>query len=218
MKNLFKILVITLLAVSCSESASEMDDSFTWEQVETLSGIIGDYSLTKAEWEYDIDLSGDGRRSRNILSQLKSSGFYGTQTIGKVGGTGGNSVFERSNVCPPYNSPGEMSQANLYIPLFLIEEDHNANGYVQTEPFEGRCCIYMSVYQFHYQVTKDGRIEINDNMSYWHLVSNTVPYYEVKIDFNPGIIELTARTHMFDYASGEWQAGLITCLYERNLI
>ena len=215
MKHFYSVLAFLLLVSSCQQPDSE--NLFTYEQFKTVAESYGWYTLTKADWEYPICLSeNDNDYTYDILSQLKKYGFYGTQTITRKGETENISVFERSSVLVQHY-PNEKAQVNLQIPLFLIDEDHNANGYTQTELGEGKCAIYMSVYQFHYQVMTDGRIE-TDYQSYWHLVSNTVPYYEVNIYFQPGVIELTARTQMYDYRTGKWQAGRITCRYERNQI
>lgn len=202
------LLAASLLVMSCSTLNDQIDKQPTFQQVNTAACIVGEYVMTQAEWEFEIDLTGNGGESRNILSQLKQFGFHGVLYIDE------ESVFDKSQVLNP--SISEMTdQVNLYIPLFRIVKNNNTGEYAPEDPIEGMCPIEVEPYQFHYKIMEDGSLSLN-SASTWDIIGDAVPYYDVHIDMALGRITLTARTMMFNRASGKWQEGNIKCEYVRR--
>lgn len=208
MKKTAIIIAASLVVLSCGSLVDRIDDRPTFQQVNTAASIVGYYSMTRAEWEYEIDLTAGGEKSRDILSQLKEFGFHGFITID------GESVFDMSHVMDSQKED-MTGQINLFAPLFRIKKDNNTGEFVPENPLDGKCPMEMEPYQFHYKIWEDGHFTLNAE-SVWDVFGDTVPYYDVRIDMTFGGITLSARTLMFNRASNQWQEGHIKCEYVRR--
>lgn len=205
MKKTAIIIAASLVVLSCGSLVDRIDNQPTFQQVNTAASIVGDYTLTQAEWQYEIDLTGNGEASYDILSQLDKNGVLGFDK---------EFAFNNSRVLDPYIED-MTGQVNLYIPLFRIKTDNNTGEFVPDEPVDGMCPMEMRPYQFHYKIQEDGHLVLN-TQSVWDIVDNTIPYYVIQVEFESGSIKLTARTLMFNRASGKWQEGRIKCEYVRR--
>lgn len=205
MKKTAIIIAASLVVLSCGSLVDRIDDRPTFQQVNTAAGIVGDYTLTQAEWQYEIDLTGNGEASYDILSQLDKNGVLGFSK---------EFAFNNSRVLDPYIED-MTGQVNLFIPLFRIKTDYNTGEFVPDEPVDGMCPMEMRPYQFHYAIQEDGHLVLN-TQSVWDIVDNTIPYYDIQVEIESGRIKLTARTLMFNRASDKWQEGRIKCDYVRR--
>ena len=207
MKRILTILTAIICLYACD---AKYTDFWSEASYATINAITGTYTLYSGRWSSEIDLSGDGFVTDDILYQLELYGWTGIQTIQGQEDPGPISVLNQSLVIYPHK-PEYKTQINLYVPYPEYGQD-------QTE-FKihkaGRCNISMEPFQFHYKVNSKGDIEIFNTgdrkmCGYGGTLKN------VKITFEGEYLHFKAETSFYDWSTSSWQDGIMNLTYGHN--
>ena len=165
-----RILTIILTAACLAGCDAKFTEFWSVASYATIEAITGNYTLYFGTWSSEIDLSGEGFVTDDILYQMELYGWTGIQSIRQEDDPESVTVLQRSLVITP-EKPEYITQINLYVP-------YPEYGNEQTEKNiekAGRCNISMEPYQFHYKVDSRGDIEI---LSY--SISMTVRWWDTE--------------------------------------
>ena len=217
MKNFIGLSAALVFAamISCTKTTINEDYSITPEMFDTMAAVSGYYSMVEARWDYQIDLSGSGHRSSDILSQLRNYGYFGVVASSIPEEEEHVSILDANWVEGLTFSKTE-GQVNLYLPLFMTDEGDDGT----ILPFallDGLCSVSMTTYQFRYSVTPFGGIQVRYDETVGGIYNNISPLYRVNLTFTEdAVIRLTADTRMYDYASHQWQKGQLHLVFRKT--
>ncbi len=211
MSYTMKRILIFLSAIMCLCGCEAKYTEF-WSEASyaTIDAITGTYSLCSGTWDSEIDLSGEGFASDNILNQLEIYGWTGIQTIKYEEDSEQITVFNQSLVSIP-KKPEHLTQINLYVPYPEYGKDQNE----ETVQKSGRCNISIDPFQFHYKVNSKGDIEIFNTQDrkmcgYGGTLKN------VNIRFEGEYLHFKAETSFYDWTTSSWQDGTMNLTYRHN--
>ena len=207
MKRILTIFTTIIFLYACDAEYTEF-----WSEASyaTIASITGTYSLHSGTWSSEIDLSGEGFVTDDILYQMELYGWTGIQTIQGKEDPAPISVLNQSLVISP-EKPEYITQINLYVP-------YPEYGNEQTEKSiekAGRCNISIEPYQFHYKVDSRGDIELF-NIDDRQMVGHGGKLKNVDIRFEGEYIHFKAETSLYDWSTQTWQDGTMNLIYRHN--
>ena len=207
MKRILTIFTTIIFLYACNAEYTEF-----WSEASyaTIAAITGNYTLYSGTWSSEIDLSGEGFVTDDILYQMELYGWTGIQSIRQEDDPESVTVLQRSLVITP-EKPEYITQINLYVP-------YPEYGNEQTEKSiekAGRCNISMEPYQFLYKVDSRGDIElfyIDDRQ----MVGHGGTLKNVDIRFEGEYIHFKAETSLYDWSTQTGQDGRLNLTYRHN--
>ena len=207
MKRILTIFTTIIFLYACNAEYTEF-----WSEASyaTIAAITGNYTLYSGTWSSEIDLSGEGFVTDDILYQMELYGWTGIQSIRQEDDPESVTVLQRSLVITP-EKPEYITQINLYVP-------YPEYGKEQTEKTiqpAGRCNISMEAYQFHYKVDSRGDIELF-NIDDRQMVGYGGILKNVEIRFEEEYIHFKAETSLYDWSTQTWQDGTMNLTYRHN--
>lgn len=207
MKRLVIFLISCIYLCGCDAKYTEF-----WSEASyaTIDAITGTYSLYSGTWSSEIDLSGEGFVTDDILYQLVIYGWTGIQSIRGQEDPESISVLHQSLVIYP-ERPEYMTQINLYVPYPEYGKDKTD----VTIEMAGRCNISMDAYQFHYKVNSKGDIEMF-NIDDRQMSGHGGKLKNVDIRFEGNYIHFKADTSFYDWETSSWQDGTMNLTYIHN--
>ena len=110
-----RILTIILTAVCLAGCEAKFTEFWSEASYATIAAITGNYTLYSGKWSSEIDLSGKGLVTDDILYQMQLYGWTGIQSIRQEDDAESVTVLQRSEVITP-EKPEYMTQINLYVP------------------------------------------------------------------------------------------------------
>ena len=207
MKRILSILTAVICFCGCE---SESRESWSNDSYATIIAITGNYTLYSGTWSSEIDLSGKGFVTDDILYQMELYGWMGIQSIRQEDDPESVTVLQRSEVIIP-EKPEYKTQINLYVPYPEYGKDQTDYLIQQT----GRCNISMEPYQFHYKVDSRGDIELF-NIDDRQMVGYGGILKNVEIHFEGEYIHFKAETSLYDWSTQTWQDGTMNLTYRHN--
>ena len=207
MKRIITLISILICLYGCEAKFTEFwsEASYT-----TIEAITGNYTLYSGTWSSEIDLSGNGFVTDDILYQLELYGWMGIQAIQQKDDPESVNVLYRSLVITP-EKPEYMTQINLYVPYPEYGKDQTEKAIEQT----GRCNVSIEPFQFHYKVDSRGDIEIF-NIGDRQMVGHGGTLKNVEIRFEGEYIHFKAETSLYDWSTQTWQDGTMNLTYRHN--
>ena len=207
MKRILTIFTTIIFLYACNAEYTEF-----WSEASyaTIASITGNYTLYSGTWSSEIDLSGEGFVTDDILYQMELYGWTGIQSIRQEDDPESVTVLQKSLVITP-EKPEYMTQINLYVP-------YPENGKEQTEKTThpaGRGNISMEPNQFHYKVDSRGDIELF-NIDDRQMVGHGGKLKNVDIRFEGEYIHFKAETSLYDWSTQTWQDGTMNLTYRHN--
>ena len=205
-----RILTIILTAACLAGCEAKFTEFWSVASYATIEAITGNYTLYSGTWSSEIDLSGKGLVTDDILYQMQIYGWTGTQSIQQQDDPESVTVLQRSLVIMP-EKPEYMTQINLYAPYPEYGKDNTDYPIKQ----EDRCNISMEAFQFHYKVDSRGDIHIFNTgdrkmCGYGGTLKN------VEIHFVGEYIHFKADTSLYDWSTQTWQDGTMNLTYRHN--
>lgn len=207
MKRLLTIILTTVYLCGCEAKFTEF-----WSEPSyaTIAAITGNYTLHSGTWSSEIDLSGKGFVTDDILYQLELYGWMGIQSIRQEDDPEPVSVLQRSFVITP-EKPEHITQINLYVPYPEYGKEQTEKNIEQGD----KCNISIQPYQFHYKVDSRGDIELF-NIDDRQMVGHGGKLKNVVIRFEGEYIHFKAETSLYDWATQAWQDGTMNLTYRHN--
>lgn len=207
MKRLLTIILTSVCLAGCEAKFTEF---WSMASYATIEAITGNYTLYSGTWSSEIDLSGKGLVTDDILYQMQLYGWTGTQSIQQQDDPESVTVLQRSLVIMP-EKPEYMTQINLYAPYPEYGKEQTEINIEQA----GRCNISMEAFQFHYKVDSRGNIHIFNTRDrkmcgYGGTLRN------VDVSFEGEYIHFKAETSLYDWATQTWQDGTMNLTYKHN--
>ncbi|MBO7071293.1 MAG: hypothetical protein J6W09_08385 [Bacteroidales bacterium] len=210
------IVIIAALAMSgCGYNfklGTPDPDLFAGAKVQTLSTIVGNYTLTEAKYSQSVAISKQASPSKDLRQQLFLYGFMGIQsTFVHLPGQQVQDAFHSSVVLN--QDANDIGQVNLYMPYSFNQDyiDHNFGADLPDDP----CFVEMEMYQFYYTVNNSGRITVN-NSEEWASSNMTNPLSNITVEMGSGRISISADTSFYDYTTGSFKEGQLTLCYIRS--
>ena len=205
-----RILTIIITVTSLASCQTKFTEFWSKASYETIEAITGNYTLYSGTWSSEIDLSGYGLVTDDILYQLEIYGWMGIQSIRQEEDTQSVSVLRRSLVITP-EKPEYKTQINLYVPYPEYDKDQTDHTIEQN----GRCNVSIEPYQFHYKIDSHGDIELF-NISDRQMVGHGGTLKNVEIRFEGEYIHFKAETSLYDWSTQTWQDGTMNLTYRHN--
>lgn len=206
MKRILTILAAAICLWGC-EDEPYYTEFWSVASFATIDAITGTYSLCSATWSSDIDLSGEGFATNDILCQLELFGWAGMQEVKYQDDTDFISVLYQSLVITP-QTPEQKTQINLYVPF----PEYDKGRTEELQKME-RCNVDIYPYQFHYKVNSKGEIELF-NVDERMLGGGTLE--NIKVRFEGRHIHFEATTSFYDWTTQNWQDGTMNLTYIHN--
>lgn len=210
------IVIIAALAMSgCGYNfklGTPDPDLFAGAKVQTLSTIVGYYTLTEVTFSQSVAVSKQASPSKDLRQQLFLYGFMGIQsTFVHLPGQQVRDSFQSSVVLN--QDANDIGQVNLYMPYSFNQDyiDHNFGADLPDDP----CFVEMDMYQFYYTVNNSGRITVN-NSEEWASSNMTNPLSNITVEMGSGRISISADTSFYDYTTGSFKEGQLTLCYIRS--
>ena len=207
MKRIITLISILICLYGCEAKFTEF-----WSEASyaTIEAITGNYTLYSGTWSSEIDLSGKGFVTDDILYQLELYGWMGIQGIQQKDDAESVNVLYSSLVISP-EKPEYLTQINLYVPYPEYGKEQTGKSVEQT----GRCNVSIEPFQFHYKVDSRGDIEIF-NIGDRQMVGHGGTLKNVEIRFEGEYIHFKAETSLYDWATQAWQDGTMNLTYRHN--
>lgn len=210
------IVIIAALAMSgCGYNfklGTPDPDLFAGAKVQTLSTIVGYYTLTEVTFSQSVAVSKQASPSKDLRQQLFLYGFMGIQsTFVQLPGQQVRDSFQSSVVLN--QDANDIGQVNLYVP-YSFNQDYIDNNFGADLP-DDPCFVEMEMYQFYYTVNNSGRITVN-NSEEWASSNMTNPLSNITVEMGSGRISISADTSFYDYTTGSFKEGQLTLCYIRS--
>ena len=207
MKRILSVFTAAICLCGCEARFTEF-----WSEASfaTIEAITGNYTLYSGTWSSELDLSGEGFVTDDILYQLELYGWTGIQAIRQEDDPESVSVLQRSLVMTP-EKPEYMTQINLYVPYPEYDKGHTE----KTIERSGRCNVDMADFQFHYKVDSRGDIELF-NTGDRQMCGYGGRLENVEIRFEDEYLYFKAETSFYDWATQTWQDGTMNLTYRHN--
>ena len=210
------IVIIAALAMSgCGYNfklGTPDPDLYAGAKVQTLSTIVGNYTLTEVKFSQSVAVSKQATPSKDLRQQLFLYGFMGIQsTFVHLPGQQVRDSFQSSVVLN--QDANDIGQVNLYMPYSFNQDyiDKNFGADLPDDP----CFVEMDMYQFYYTVNNSGRITVN-NSEEWASSNMTNPLSNITVEMGSGRISISADTSFYDYTTGSFKEGQLTLCYIRS--
>lgn len=210
------IVIIAALAMSgCGYNfklGTPDPDLFAGAKVQTLSTIVGYYTLTEVTFSQSVAISKQASPSKDLRQQLFLYGFMGIQsTFVHLPGQQVRDSFQSSVVLN--QDANDIGQVNLYMP-YSFNQDYIDNNFGADLP-DDPCFVEMEMYQFYYSVNNSGRITVN-NREEWASSNMTNPLSNITVEMGSGRISISADTSFYDYSTSSFKEGQLTLCYIRS--
>lgn len=207
MKRILTIFTAIICLYGCEAKFTEF-----WSEASyaTIAAITGNYTLHSGTWSSEIDLSGKGLVTDDILYHLELYGWMGIQSIRQEDDPEPVTVLQRSFVITP-EKPEHITQINLYVPYPEYGKEQTEKNIEQGD----KCNISIQPYQFHYKVDSRGDIELF-NIDDRQMVGHGGKLKNVDIRFEGEYIHFKAETSLYDWSTQTWQDGTMNLTYRHN--
>lgn len=206
MKRIYTVILTALCLAGC-----DTDTEF-WSEASyaTIDAITGRYTLYSGIWSSEIDLSGNGLVTDDLLYQMELYGWTGIVTIQGKEDPEPLNALHQSLVMHPY-SPEVLAQINLYVPYPEYGKDQTE----ETIKESGQCNIHLDSFKCHYKVNSKGEIEVF-NLYDRQMTGHGGTLKNINIRFEGEYIHLEAETSLFDWSTSSWQDGTMNLTYRHN--
>ena len=207
MKRILTIFTTIFFLYACN---AEYTEFWSVASYATIAAITGNYTLYSGTWSSEIDLSGEGFVTDDILYQMELYGWTGIQSIRQEDDPEPVTVLQRSFVITP-EKPEHITQINLYVPYPEYGKEQTEKNIEQRD----KCNISIQPYQFHYKVDSRGDIELF-NIDDRQMVGHGGKLKNVEIHFEGEYIHFKAETSLYDWSTQTWQDGTMNLTYRHN--